>query len=194
MPLSDVQFSRCSEMEVVKILTLLSHGLLECMLPFSDDERRDIETHLKEFFRLSLAIQVKAAHVLYRHGQALRLQKRFTVKVDRLFSDPFFFYFFGYLDLKTMAYRSPVFLVPSDVVHREAVHTRQGNLIHYNFVASMDPGSHDRFQDYGGEPAEIVARLVKFLREQAGTRRAGQAARLAAVLREPGSILVGCAA
>ena len=69
--MSDVQFSRFAETEVAKLLI-----------------RRDLETHLMEDFRLSLALQVKAAHVLYPHGRVSRLQKRFPVKRHRLFEDP----------------------------------------------------------------------------------------------------------
>ena len=91
-PLSDVQFSRHAEMEVAKLLTFGSGGLLECMLPLTDDERRVIETHIKEHFRLSVALQVKASYVLYHVGRAPRLQKSFVVKPERLIDDPFFWY------------------------------------------------------------------------------------------------------
>ena len=76
-PLSNVQFSRFTETEVAKILTFGSDGLLEVMVPMTDDERRDIETHLKEKFRLSLSIQVKARHVLIRRNRADPLSIRF---------------------------------------------------------------------------------------------------------------------
>src|SRR6202521_6491417 len=81
------------------------------MVPMSDDERRDLETHLKEHFHLSLALQVKATRVLYPHGRTSRLQKRFFVKRERLIEDIFFWYFFGFMDLATAAFRAPVFLV-----------------------------------------------------------------------------------
>jgi len=77
----------------------------------TDDERRDLETHLKEHFHLSLALQVKATRVLYPHGRTSRLQKRFFVKRERLIEDIFFWYFFGFMDLATAAFRAPVFLV-----------------------------------------------------------------------------------
>ncbi|HEY9288939.1 MAG TPA: hypothetical protein VIT43_13055 [Candidatus Dormibacteraeota bacterium] len=194
MALSDVQFSKFSEMAVGMILTFLSQGRLECLLPMSDDERRDIETHLKEHFRLSLAIQVKAAHVLYRHGSIQRLQKRFVVKANRLISDPFFFYFFGYLDTKALVYRPPVFFVPSEVVHREALHKRVGNLIYYNFVASMDARSHDKWHEYAFDPAEFAKWVMAFLREQAQHRRLTPASSLQTALATPGGILVARAA
>jgi DNA-binding transcriptional regulator LsrR (DeoR family) len=74
-PLSDVQFSRFAETEVAKLLTFgRPRGVLEVMLPMTDDERRDLETHIKEHFRLSLALQVKAVEELYPHGKVWRLQ------------------------------------------------------------------------------------------------------------------------
>jgi hypothetical protein len=191
-PLSDVQFSRFAEMECAKLLTFgRPSGVLEVMVPMTDDERRDLETHIKEHFRLSTALQVKACHVLYPHGKVLRLQKRFPVKRDRLIEDIFFWYFFGYMDLATMAYRAPVFLVPSHVVHVEAEHQVHGNIVDFNFVASMDPSAKDRFHQYGCDPADLAARVVKFLRAQERNLRASLGQAAASIIVEPGTILVG---
>jgi hypothetical protein len=193
--LSDVQFSRFTETEVAKLLTYgRPRGALEVMVPMSDDERRDLETHLKEHFRLSLAMQVKATHVLYQHGRVRRLQKRFFVKRQRLIEDLFFFYFFGFMDLETMAFRAPVFLVPSHVVHAEAEHQVRGNIVDFNFVASMDPSSKDRWRLYACDPSELAGRVVKFLRAQEGHRRASLGRSTGPILAEPGTILVGRAA
>ena len=193
--LSDVQFSRFAEMEVAKLLTFgRPRGVLEVMVPMTDDERRDLEAHIKQHFRLSAALQVKASYVLYRLGRAPRLQKSFVVRPERLIEDLFFFYFFGYLDLETMAYRAPVFLVPSHIVHKEAVHELRGGLIHFNFVASMDPSSKDRWRPYACDPSEVAGRLVKFLRAQESRKRASLGRPDGAVIVQPGTILVGRAA
>src|ERR1700682_1976669 len=190
--LSDVQFSRYAETEVAKLLTFgRPRGVLEVMVPMTDDERRDLETHIKEHFRLSMAIQVKASHVLYRHGPTSRLQKRFFVKRERLIEDLFFWYFFGFMDLKTAAFRAPVFLVPSHVVHAEAVHQVRGNIVDFNFVASMDPSSKDRWRPYACDPAEVAGRAVKFLRAQEGRRRASLRRAAGSLIVEPGTIVVG---
>jgi len=192
--LSDVQFSRFTETEVAKLLTYgRPRGALEVMVPMSDDERRDLETHLKEHFRLSLAMQVKATHVLYQHGRVGRLQKRFFVKRQRLIEDLFFFYFFGFMDLETMAFRAPVFLVPSHVVHAEAEHQVRGNIVDFNFVASMDPSSKDRWRPYACDPSELAGRVVKFLRAQE-RKRASLRPAAGSILIPPGTILVGRAA
>jgi len=191
-PLSDVQFSRPTETEVAKLLTYgRPRGALEVMVPMSDDERRDLETHLKEQFRLSLAMQIKATHVLYQHGRVSRLQKRFFVKRQRLIEDPFFFYFFGFMDLETMAFRAPVFLVPSRVVHAEAEHQVRANIVEFNFVASMDPSSKDRWRPYACDPSEVAGRVVKFLRAQERGNRAALGHAAGSVITQPGTILVG---
>lgn len=194
-PLSDVQFSRFAEMEAAKLLTFgRPRGVLEVMVPMTDDERRDLEAHIKEHFRLSAALQVKASYVLYRLGRAPRLQKSFVVRPERLIEDPFFFYFFGFMDLDTMAYRAPVFLVPSHIVHKEAVHQLRGGLVHFNFVASMDPSSRDRWRPYACDPSEVAGRVVRFLRTQERRRRVSLGRPASSIIVQPGTILVGRAA
>jgi len=193
--LSDVQFSRFAEMEAAKLLTFgRPRGVLEVMVPMTDDERRDLEAHIKEHFRLSAALQVKASYVLYRLGRAPRFQKSFVVKPERLIEDLFFFYFFGYMDLETMAYRAPVFLVPSHIVHKEAVHQLRGGLIHFNFIASMDPSSRDRWRPYACDPSEVAGRMVRFLRAQEHRNRASLGRPDGSVIVQPGTILVRRAA
>jgi hypothetical protein len=193
--LSDVQFSRFAETEVAKLLTFgRPRGVLEVMVPMTDDERRDLEAHIKEHFRLSAALQVKASYVLYRLGRAPRLQKSFVVRPERLIEDLFFFYFFGYLDLETMAYRAPVFLVPSHIVHNEAVHELRGGLIHFNFVASMDPASKDRWRPWACDPSEVAGRMIKFLRAHESRKRASFGRPDGSVIGQPGTILVARAA
>lgn len=191
-PLSDVQFSRFSETEFCKLLTFRSGGLLEALIPMTDDQRVDVETHLKERFGLSLAVQIKAAHVLYPHGGVLRLQKRFWVKRNRLFDDEFFFYFFGYMDIAEMVYRAPVFLVPSHVVHTQTVHRRVGNIVYFNFVASMSADSHDKWRPYAMDPKDVADHIVAFLRSH--RRKTHRLATAGLWLPTPGTVWVGRAA
>src|SRR5256886_16143239 len=131
-------------MEAAKLLTFgRPRGVLEVMLPMTDDERRDLEAHIKEHFRLSFAMQVKASYVLYRLARAARFQKSFVVRPGRLIEDLFFYYLFGFMDLDTMAYWAPVFLVPSHVVHSEAGPQLRGGPPHHNFVARLEPRAQD---------------------------------------------------
>ncbi|TME30860.1 MAG: hypothetical protein E6I75_19820 [Chloroflexi bacterium] len=189
-PLSDVQFSRFAETEVAKLLTFgKPRGMLEVMVPMTDDERRDLEAHLKEHFRLSFALQVKASYVLYGAGRAPRFQKSFVVRPERLIEDDLFWYFFGFMDLETMAFRAPVFLVPSHVVHTETVHELRGGLLHYNFEASMETKSRDKWRPYACDPAEVAGRVVKALRACEGDRNLKVGRGPSSVI-EPGTILV----
>jgi hypothetical protein len=190
-PLSDVQFSRFAETEVAKLLTFgKPRGLLEAMVPMTDDERRDLETHLKEHFSLSMALQVKASHVLYGRGRIPRFQKSFVVRPERLIDHALFWYFFGFMDLETMAFGAPVFLVPSHVVHKEAVHELRDGLYHYNFIASMSPKSKDRWRPYACDPADIAGRVVKFLRAHERNQGASLGQTAGSIILEPGTILV----
>lgn len=193
-PLSNVQFSRFTETEVAKILTFGSDGLLEVMVPMTDDERRDIETHLKQKFRLSLAIQVKARHVLVRRNRADLLQIRFDEKLERLVADLFFWYFFGFMDVTEMHFRAPVFLVPSDVVHASADPRPHGDLVRFTFDGSMDRQSKDRWRPYACDPSEVAGRVVKFLRAHEGHKLAAMSGVAGSMIAQPGTILVGRAA
>ena len=110
------------------------------------------------------------------------------------YADLFFWYFFGFMDLATAAFRPPVFLVPSHVVHAEAVHQVRGNLVYFNFVASMDPSSKDRWRHYACDPAEVAGRVVKFLRAHESHRRAAMGRTPGSIITQPGTILVARAA
>jgi hypothetical protein len=161
------------------------------MVPLTDDERRDLETHLKERFRLSLSMQVKARHVLVRRNLADLLSIRFDEKPERLITDPFFWYFFGFMDLTAMQFRAPVFPVPSEVIHASADPRAHGDLIRFTFDASMDRHSRDRWRPYACDPAEVAGRVIEFLQAQS-VRRHSAGTRAAAI--PPGTIVVSRAA
>jgi len=163
-PVSNVQFSRFTESEVGKLFTFGGKGALEVVWPASDDERRDLEAHLKEVFGVSLATQVKARHVLVRRNRASQLWIRFDEKKERLVSDPLFWYFFGYMDLAAMAFQAPIFLVPSAVVHAQADPRAHGDRVRFTFAASMDPRSRDQWGPYACQPGEAADRVIRILR------------------------------
>jgi hypothetical protein len=195
-PLSNVQFSRFSEFEAAKLFTFGSGGRLEVALPMTDDERRDMEIHLKEHFQLSLAIQVKATHVLMHRGRSKIgwLHVRFDEKRERLIASPFFWYFVGYMDLETMRYRPPVFVVPSAVVHTDADPRSRGDMVRFTFQASLDPSSKDKWRPYACDPGEVANRIMKLLTPQSRRKLADERLSLAPIIRQPGTILVSRAA
>ena len=109
-PITFTQQGIITQCELAKILIVTSDGLLEVALPLTDDERRAY--HLSMFF---------------------------SVPKDNLISHPNFWYFFGYFDMKAMAFANPVFIVPSAEVHSHASPRLERDRWTFTFSASLDP-------------------------------------------------------
>src|SRR5690348_12271454 len=114
MPLSSIQQGLIVQDEYAKFLMMGSGGRIELAAPMSDDERRDYEIHVRGRYGLGLASQVKSAMSLQKMSKNVRyLYIPFDVRADRLVSNPFYWYFFAYLDPKLMGLADPTFLIPS---------------------------------------------------------------------------------
>jgi len=185
--ISDVQFARMSEREVWKLLTGPA-GALEVSWPGSDDERIDMETHVKWTFGLRLALQIKA-HSWLRGPESRRiLVISFDEKVDRVHSHPLFWYLFGYFPMKRLAFESPLFLVESERFHRCADPRIVGDTIKFQFQASMKPDSHDQWLDCRVEPLQLAGRVMAIL-QQAQARQGLLAVPPPPIA--PGSLVIG---
>ena len=101
-----------TQYELAKLLIVSSDGTLEVLIPITDDERRDMEIHLRGKFGGSMALQVKSTMHLAHRYKADQMSIFFSVPKDKLITHPNLWYYFGNFDLKTIAYRDPVFLVP----------------------------------------------------------------------------------
>ncbi len=132
--------------------------------------------------------------MLVRHNRADLLIIRFDEKPERLIADPFFWYVFGYMDLVTMRYQGPMFVVPSAIVHQHADPRLRGGIVRLTFAVSMDPESKDQWHPYACDPAELGQRIVDFLRAQSRRRKSADKLTLTPALRQPGTIIVGRAA
>lgn len=164
-PISSVQQGVVAQYEFAKLLILGSDGQLEPAIPVSDDDRRDFEVHIKGNFRANLAVQVKSAVYLQHRFRAYNLLITFTVRKDRLISDPLFWYVMMCLDLASLGSRDPLFLVNSEDLHRNASPRQVGDSWHFEFGANMSPDSNDRWR-----PAQVLARdlgkrVLQLLRE-----------------------------
>jgi hypothetical protein len=159
---SEVQFQKMTEQEVWKLLTG-STGLLEVMWPGSDDERVDMEAHVKECFSPHFSIQVKCVSWLAKSGKGHRLVKSFDEKVARLHSSPLFWYLFGHFDLDVLEFTNPLFYANSDRVHRFADPQPKGEIIGFTFEASMEPASRDRWHDCKVTPLDLAAHVLQLL-------------------------------
>jgi hypothetical protein len=181
MALTEVQRGVIGQTEAAKIYMIRTNGEVECDYPASDDEHRDMEAHRRRHFA-AIAIQVKTTWRFWTHRRSQILQIPFTVRVGRLVSDPQFYYFFGYFDKKAMAFRDPVFLVPSTLVHKHAMPRVVRGRWHFTFQASLKPGAHDRWSPYRvstSDVGKLLLRLIRtFEKQDADDRRGRLSSRL----------------
>src|SRR6266550_1721299 len=78
-PISTTQQGFIAEREFMKLLMLGSDGELEVMAPATDDERRDLETHIRGKFTPGFIFQVKSTTYLDRRFKARRLSIHFLL-------------------------------------------------------------------------------------------------------------------
>ncbi len=152
-----------TQYELAKILIVTSDGVIEVTVPLTDDDRRDMELHLRGKFARSLALQVKSTTHLAHHFKAYELSMFFSVPKDKLVTHQDFYYFFGYFDMQAMTFTEPVFIVPSAEVHQHAAPRLDGDRWTFNFSASLDPASHDRWVPFRVTLHQVGPRIIELL-------------------------------
>ena len=165
MPISLVQWGKCTELEFIKDVILTSDGEAEVSGPATDDERRDADVHRRGDFNLDLCFQIKSAMEVEHPWATDRLHVRFTVLKDRLITHPNFYYFFAFLDRRTLKFADPVFIVPSAEVHKHAIPHLHGDTWHFDFHASMGPKAHDHWTPYRVNTLDIGKRILSIIEE-----------------------------
>jgi hypothetical protein len=165
-PISTTQQGIIAEQEFMKLLMLGSDGDLEVSKPVTDDERRDLETHIRGQFTPSLVFQVKSTTHVDHRFKARRLSIHFPVAKIRLISHPLFWYFFGLLNLDAMGYADPVFPVPSEEVHRHATPELRGDTWSFNFCPSLEPDANDHWRKYQHSTKEVGKYIFQVLQTQ----------------------------
>jgi len=165
-PITFTQQGIITQCELAKILIITSDGVLEVAFPLTDDDRRDMEIHLRGKFARSVALQVKSTAHLEHRFKAYQLSMFFSVPKDRLITHPNFWYFFGYFDMKAMAFANPVFIVPSAEVHSHASPRLDGNRWTFNFSASLDPDSQDHWVPFRVQTDEVGVRVLDIFRDE----------------------------
>ena len=159
-PISFTQQGVVTQYALAIILIVTSDGRLEVAIPVTDDDRRDMEIHIREKFARSVALQVKSTTHLAHRFKAYQLSMFFSVPKDRLINHPNFWYFFGYFDMKAMAFANPVFIVPSAEVHSHAAPHLDGDRWTFNFSASLDPDSQDHWVPFRVQTHEVGKRVL----------------------------------
>ncbi|HYM96183.1 MAG TPA: hypothetical protein VET26_02680 [Candidatus Sulfotelmatobacter sp.] len=175
--LGHVQAGQIGQMEFAKLGTVGSDGALDYATPYADDDGRDHEIHRRGHFGPELAVQTKIAMSLHLNNGAREFGARIDFKAGRpVRSSPIYWYFFCYIDPRSMRVEGPCFLVPSAVVHRLGARLNRGRLTEIVFKASMEPGSHDRWVRYRVPAAEVGRRLLAIIRALDARRLAAGAA------------------
>ncbi len=170
-PISTTQQGFIAEREFMKLLMLGSDGELEVMAPATDDERRDLETHIRGKFSRGLIFQVKSTTYLDRRFKARRLSIHFPVAKDRLVSHPLFWYFFAYLEVEAMGFADPVFPVPSLDVHTHASPELRNDTWSFNFGASLEPDANDYWRKFQRAKTDVGRHVLQVLRTQKSTAK-----------------------
>ena len=171
-PITFTQQGIITQCELAKILIITSDGVLEVAFPLTDDDRRDMEIHMRGKFARNLALQVKSTEYLAHRFKAYQLSIFFSVPKDRLISHANFWYFFGYFDMMAMAFANPVFIVPSAEVHSHAAPHLNGDRWTFNFTASLDPHSQDHWVPYRAETHDVGTRVVNIFGDEKVSRAA----------------------
>ena len=184
MAISTVQQGLITEAEFVKIVILGTNGELVPERPLADDERRDFDIRMRRHFREYLGLQLKSSRTLRRHGRAWMLQINFRRKPP-MDSNPDYWYFLAHFDVEAMAFSDPVFLVPSAYLHRYARHGTRGGAMLFQFKASMEPESGDRWARFRLSRDQLGPRIVEMLEDRAAKRRSN---RLPALPEAPGTL------
>jgi hypothetical protein len=171
MALTKVQQGVIGQFLAAILMMMGSKGKLEVAVPMSDDDRRDQEVHARGQFGKALALQVKTTMRLIPQGATYRISFVFNIRRERIINHPLFWYLFGYIDPKTMAFGDPMFLVPSAAVHA-SLRRRQG-ATYLAFHASMGPKSHDMWLPYRVHPADLGKRVLHILNTGGRLPKAG---------------------
>lgn len=163
--ISLVQQGIIAQNEFAKLLMMGSRGLIELAAPLTDEERRDFEIHIHGSYGSALAVQVKSVTRLVRLSKNVRgLHCQFTVRAGHVVNDPSFWYFFACLDLETMRFVDPTFLVPSHIVHQQASPVKTGEFWEFTVQASMELGSTDRWVPYRVNTIDLGKKALAIMR------------------------------
>ena len=165
-PITFTQQGIVTQYEFAKILIVTSDGVLEVSLPLTDDERRDMEIHIRGKFASSIAFQVKSTTHLVHRYKAYQLSMFFSIPKDKVINHPNFWYFAGYFDMKAIAFADPVFIVPSTDMHKHAAPHFDGERWTFNFGASLDPNSQDHWRPYQVPTHKVGVRVIEILEHQ----------------------------
>ncbi len=163
MALTQTQQGIIGQTEAAKLAVVGSDGEVEVAWPWTDDDHRDIEAHIRRSFSATMPIQVKTAWRLWTHRQSQVIQIPFSLPADRVLNDPSFWYIFAFMERAHIAFRDPVFLVPSKDVHERAQPRLADGRWHFMFQASLKAGARDRWSPYRVATTDLGSRVLAIM-------------------------------
>jgi hypothetical protein len=152
--LNPTQIGTAGQLRFAMLAMLGSGGDIELVPPLADDEGRDFELHLRHRFGRPLSVQIKVSSALWRLGL---LYVEFSRGTRRPISAAYW-YFVAYLDLETLDFKDPIFLIPSSALRSGAGRIDRAYL-------SLEKESKDRWAKYRVSRRELGARLRGLLEE-----------------------------
>jgi hypothetical protein len=164
VPLSRVQKGAIGQFAFLATALVTGKGLVEVYTPAADNEGRDAEIrkHLKPALPIGVQVKVSFFTTLRKRG-AQYLNIRFSLLENRVQNDARLWYFFAYYDERELRFLGPTFLIPSHVVHKICRKGKENGRVYFSFMASLGPGSHDRWSRYRVSPSDLGIRLLEVI-------------------------------
>ncbi len=166
MPLSTTQKGAIGQFAFLATALSTGKGELEVYSPAADNEGRDAEVrrHLKS--TLAIGIQEKVTFETFKSGtggRARYIGSRFSIVEERIQDDPRLWYFFALWGSEELRLHDPCFLVPAHVFHVMGRTTKMDGRIHFLFMASLSPDSHDHWSPFRVAPKDLGPRLLEIV-------------------------------
>ena len=166
MPLSTTQKGAIGQFAFLATALSTGKGELEVYSPAADNEGRDAEVrrHLKS--TLAIGIQEKVTFETFKSGtggRARYIGSRFSIVEERIQDDPRLWYFFALWGSEELRLHDPCFLVPAHVFHVMGRTTKIDGRIHFLFMASLSPDSHDHWSPFRVAPKDLGPRLLEIV-------------------------------
>jgi hypothetical protein len=170
--LSLVQKGAIGQFAFMATALVTGRGQVEVYSPAVDNEGRDAEIrrHLKPALPISIQVKVSFFTSLSKNGGKY-LNIRFSLLENRIQNDPRLWYFFAYYDSRELRFYGPAFLIPSHVFHKIARKGEKNGRVWFSFMASLEPGSHDRWSSYRVAPGDLGKHLLEIIDEAPLTAR-----------------------
>ena len=146
---------------VCGLAILGAEGRLRAGIPDGSDGRINIMFHLRGEFDRPLGIQVLCRTAPDAHGLIVF---GFTTKPEWLMTSPAFRYLFAVFGPDGRSFVDPMFLVPSEIIHRE-LHPAPRGQVRFKRVFRLYPNSQDPWWRFRVAPDDLGRKICETIQE-----------------------------